>query len=122
MATARRVRERDRGLTAAAALPALAALAWALSAERMSGMDMGPGTELGGLGWFVVTWAVMMAAMMLPSLVPAARASGGAPAFVAGYLGVWTGAGIAAYAVLEGSAPSISAGSRASPGWSRSPR
>ncbi|MFL5819896.1 MAG: DUF2182 domain-containing protein [Solirubrobacteraceae bacterium] len=102
MATSRRVRERDRGLTLAASLLALAAVAWALSAERMSGMDMGPGTELGGPGWFVVTWVLMMAAMMLPSLVPAARASGGAAAFVGGYLGVWTGAGVAAYAVVEG--------------------
>jgi predicted metal-binding membrane protein len=102
MATARRVRERDSGLTLTASLLALAAVAWALSAERMSGMDMGPGTELGGLGGFVVTWVLMMAAMMLPSLAPAARASGRAAAFVAGYLGVWSGAGVAAYAVVEG--------------------
>jgi predicted metal-binding membrane protein len=44
----------------------------------------------------------MMAAMMLPSLVPAARGSSRAAAFVGGYLGVWTGAGLAAYAVVEG--------------------
>jgi predicted metal-binding membrane protein len=102
MATARRVRERDRGLTLTASLLALSAVAWALSAERMSGMDIGPGTGLGGLGWFAVTWLLMMAAMMLPSLAPAARSSGGAAAFVAGYLGVWSGAGVAAYAVVEG--------------------
>jgi predicted metal-binding membrane protein len=102
VATTRRVRQRDGGLTLAASLLALAAVAWALSARRMSGMDMGPGTELGGLGWFVATWVLMMAAMMLPSLVSAARASGVAAAFVGGYLGVWTGAGLVAYAVVEG--------------------
>jgi predicted metal-binding membrane protein len=102
MATARPVRQRDGGLTLAAALVALAAVAWALSAERMSGMDAGPGTALGALDWFVVTWVLMMAAMMLPSLVPAARASGAAAAFVGAYLGVWTAAGLAAYGVVEG--------------------
>ena len=68
----------------------------------MSGMDMGPGTDPGRLGWFIVTWVLMMAAMMLPALLPAARAGGGSAAFVTGYLGVWTGAGVAAYAVVEG--------------------
>jgi predicted metal-binding membrane protein len=43
----------------------------------------------------------MMAAMMLPSLIPAAPTTG-APAFVAGYLGVWTVAGLAGYVVVEG--------------------
>jgi hypothetical protein len=36
----------------------------------MGGMDAGPGTELGGLGWFAVGWVTMMAAMMLPSIAP----------------------------------------------------
>ena len=40
----------------------------------------GPGTDLGGLGWFVGVWAVMMAAMMLPSLAPMAGAYAPAPA------------------------------------------
>lgn len=126
MAVARPVRARDGGLTAAAALLGVAALAWAVSAERMRGMDMGPGTDAGPLGRFVVTWAVMMAAMMLPPLVPVARAGGlgaghsggldagrsggGGLAFVTGYLGVWTGAGVAAYAV-------VSALRAAHPGW-----
>ena len=52
----------------------------------------------------------MMAAMMLPALLPAARAGGGSAAFVAGYLGVWTGAGVAAYAAVE----AVRAGH---PGW-----
>ena len=36
----------------------------------MRGMDAGPGTDLGGLGWFVGIWVTMMAAMMLPSVSP----------------------------------------------------
>src|SRR5271170_6281540 len=58
-----------RGLTAIALIGAAAAC-WAITARRMQGMDMGPGTDLGGFGWFIVVWATMMAAMMLPSLVP----------------------------------------------------
>jgi predicted metal-binding membrane protein len=88
-------------------LLALAALAWALTGDRMDGMDQGPGTELGGLGWFMVSWVLMMAAMMLPSLAPAALSHmrerlGAAPAFVVGYLGAWTAAGLAGYAIVEG--------------------
>ena len=101
MATARPLRAHDGGLTPVVALLGLAAAAWAVSVERMSGMDMGPGTDPGRLGWFVVTWVLMMAAMMLPALLPAARAGGGSAAFVTGYLGVWTAAGVAAYAVVE---------------------
>ena len=33
-------------------------------------MDAGPGTDLGGLGWFLGIWVTMMAAMMLPSVSP----------------------------------------------------
>jgi predicted metal-binding membrane protein len=39
-----------------------------------------------------------MAAMMLPALIPAARATA---SFVAGYLAVWTAAGLAAYSGFE---------------------
>src|SRR6478752_5393247 len=53
-------------------LVAIAGGCWAVTVERMRGMDMGPGTDLGGLGWFAVVWATMMAAMMLPSLSPMA--------------------------------------------------
>ena len=54
---------------------AIAGGCWAVTVERMQGMDMGPGTDLGGLGWFAVVWVTMMAAMMLPSLSPMAVAS-----------------------------------------------
>jgi predicted metal-binding membrane protein len=90
-------------------LLAAAAAAWVLSAERMSGMDAGPGSELGTLGWFAVSWLVMMAAMMLPAVAPVAaaysrRAASAAAniAFAAGYLAAWVAAGLAAYAAIEG--------------------
>jgi hypothetical protein len=57
-------------LTLVAILLALAALAWWSTAARMGGMDAGPGTDLGALGWFLGACVVMMAAMMLPSLAP----------------------------------------------------
>ena len=33
-------------------------------------MDAGPGTDPGGLGFYVTVWVVMMAAMMFPSIWP----------------------------------------------------
>ena len=41
--------------------------AWIVTVGRMRGMDAGPGTDLGGLGWFLGIWLTMTAAMMLPS-------------------------------------------------------
>ena len=63
----------------------------------------------------------MMAAMMLPSLVPAALAFARAgertvAAFVAGYAGVWTAAGLVAYPCSTGCARSTPA---SSPGIAR---
>jgi hypothetical protein len=45
---------------------ALAGLGWWWTVDQMQGMDEGPWTGLGTLGWFVGIWVVMMAAMMLP--------------------------------------------------------
>ena len=53
-----------------ALLVALAVAAWWWTAREMRGMDGGPWTSLGGLGWFVGVWVVMMAAMMFPSVAP----------------------------------------------------
>jgi predicted metal-binding membrane protein len=89
---------------------ALAAAAWWWSADRMRGMDDGPGTHLGSLGWFLGLWVVMMAAMMLPSVAPTValysrmtrRRSPLAPlVFVSGYLVVWAAAGVLAFAVSD---------------------
>ena len=41
-----------RGRTGALLLAA-AGVAWVVTVERMSGMDGGPGTDLGGLGWYL---------------------------------------------------------------------
>jgi predicted metal-binding membrane protein len=92
-----------------AALLVVAALAWWSTAERMAGMDAGPGTDLGALGWFTGVWAVMMAAMMLPSLAPTAavyaalvrRERSRVVLFAGGYLLVWGGAGVVAYGLFE---------------------
>jgi predicted metal-binding membrane protein len=106
--------QRVRTFTPAIVLIAVAAACWAITASRMQGMDMGPGTDLGGFGWFAGVWATMMAAMMLPSLVPMAsayaRRARGARAssptvetvlFACGYLLVWVGAGALAYLVID---------------------
>lgn len=92
-----------------AALLAAAALGWWSTADRMAGMDAGPGASLGSVGWFTGVWATMMAAMMLPTLAPAAasfatsvrRELSRLLLFTCGYLLVWSAAGIAAYGVFE---------------------
>jgi predicted metal-binding membrane protein len=88
-------------------LVAGAVVAWAVTVDRMRGMDAGPGTDLGGLGWYLGLWVTMTAAMMLPSAVPAARhvarVARRMPTvrFTAGYLAVWTGDGLVAYALFR---------------------
>src|SRR5580704_7141043 len=49
---------------------ALAGVGWWWTAHQMRGMDVGPWSALGGFGWFLGVWVVMMAAMMLPSVAP----------------------------------------------------
>jgi predicted metal-binding membrane protein len=99
------------------ALLALAVAAWLVTNDRMGGMESMPGMSLGSLGFYVGVWVVMMAAMMLPAVAPTAltydsfrerqRARGEGAAvdatalFVAGYLLIWTAAGLAAYALIE---------------------
>ncbi len=88
-------------------LVAGAAVAWAVTVQQMRGMDAGPGTDLGGLGWYLGIWVTMTAAMMLPSAIPAAghvarRTRRNAPVlFVGGYLTVWTVYGLAAYGLYR---------------------
>src|SRR6266498_1525669 len=90
-----------------------ALVSWLITVERMRGMDAGPGTDLGGLGWFLGIWVTMMASMMLPSVAPmvllhakvsrekARRAQPYVPTwvFLAGYLVAWTAYGAVAYAL-----------------------
>ena len=89
-----------------ALLMAFAAVAWWSTADRMAGMDAGPGTDLGALGWFLGVWVVMMAAMMFPSLAPTValyarmtrrRGLDRPLLFAGGYLLVWGIAGLVAY-------------------------
>ena len=93
-----------------ALLFALAALAWWLTVDRMRGMDDGPGTDLGTLGWFVGVWVVMMAAMMFPSVSPTvalysrmtrSREPLAPLVFAGGYLLTWTAAGLLAFGISD---------------------
>ena len=111
-------RPRRIELALVAALVVLAGGAWVLTDDRMVGMDAGPGTDLGGLGWFAGVWVTMMAAMMLPSLTPMVfgyarieerrrgrgptALTGATAAFVAGYLLAWATAGLLGYMIVEG--------------------
>jgi predicted metal-binding membrane protein len=89
-----------------ATLLVLAGISWAWTADRMQGMDDGPWTGLGTFGWFLATWLVMMAAMMLPSVAPTValyarmtrqRAPVQPFAFTAGYLAAWAAVGALAF-------------------------
>jgi predicted metal-binding membrane protein len=96
----------------------LAAVAWAMTGDRMGGMDAGPGTDLGGLGFWVTAWVVMMAAMMFPSIAPMVvmyarieegkreqgkpTEAGATALFVGGYLLTWGAAGVIGYAIIQG--------------------
>jgi predicted metal-binding membrane protein len=94
-------------LAPVAVLFGLAAIGWWWTASRLQGMDEGPWSDLGAFGWFVGVWVVMMAAMMLPSAAPtvalyARLADASRPlVFAAGYLVVWGGAGLLAFAGAE---------------------
>jgi predicted metal-binding membrane protein len=86
----------------------LAGIGWWWTAGQMRGMDAGPWTGLGTLGWFLGVWIVMMAAMMFPSVAPTialysrmtrTRSPLSPFLFTAGYLATWTGAGLLAFAI-----------------------
>jgi predicted metal-binding membrane protein len=122
-----------RPVAVSGALLGAALVAWIVTYQRMHGMDAGPGTELGGVGWYLGIWVTMMAAMMLPSVAPmvlvfsrvnrerARRGSAGATptwVFVAGYLIAWTVYGLLAYGlyrVAKNAAPDFL-------GWNRGGR
>jgi predicted metal-binding membrane protein len=115
--TAQQPRARLAG-SVVAPLLGLTAIAWLLTRERMLGMDAGPGTDPGALGFYVISWVVMMGAMMFPSIAPMVltfsyiqrrRRDRGALAgavsswvFVAGYILTWTAFGLVAYGLYVG--------------------
>jgi predicted metal-binding membrane protein len=89
----------------------VAALGWALTIMRMRSMDdMAMG--LGAFGPFVASWAVMMAAMMLPSAIPLVfefaqhterrrRWQAATALLGATYLGVWLAFGVVCYVLYN---------------------
>ena len=94
-----------------ALLVVLAGVGWWWTVHEMAGMDDGPWTPLGSFSWFVGVWVVMMAAMMFPSVAPTvalyarmthSRVPYAPLAFTAGYLLVWTAAGVVAFAIAAG--------------------
>src|SRR2546426_2874300 len=104
--------ELARPMVAALIVLAVAGVAWAAlvqqsrSMAEMDGMDMG----LGPIESFAATWVVMMAAMMLPSAIPAVlefvrtaeRRRGWQVAtgvLAVTYLGVWLIFGVVCYAI-----------------------
>jgi predicted metal-binding membrane protein len=104
-----------RRAATAAVLGCLAAGAWFASLDRMGGAAMAGRFSVGSLGFFVVLWVLMMAAMMFPSAWPAValyglvvrrrtsagvNAFGRSLAFVAGYIGSWAAFGLAVFGLL----------------------
>lgn len=76
-----------------AVLLAAAALAWLAVAAYEPPM---------GAAGFLVGWTLMMAAMMLPSIVPlAALLPGGQTALAAGYLSTWMATGLVPWEAME---------------------
>lgn len=92
----------------------LAAVAWVLTVRRVVGMGgQMAGTASLALPAFLVMWALMMAAMMLPSVAPLAsmysrsvrhRRALRLTSFALGYLLVWVLVGVPAYGVARGAA------------------
>jgi predicted metal-binding membrane protein len=98
-----------RGLVAL--LLGLAVAGWWWTLDQMRGMDNGPWTGFGSLGWFLGVWVVMMAAMMLPSIAPTVALYSRMTRqrfvllpllFATGYLLTWAGAGVLAFAARDG--------------------
>ncbi len=86
----------------------LAGIGWWWTLDRMRGMDGGPWTDLGTLGWFLGVWVVMMAAMMFPSVAPTvalyarmtrSRSLLAPLLFTSGYLIAWASIGLLAFGV-----------------------
>ena len=117
LAGGRRVQRvlRHSPLLVPTAIAAATLVTWIVTVDRMQGMDAGPGTNLGAFGWFVGVWVTMMAAMMLPSVMPTTLVFARASAehqrrgrsfvptwvFISGYLAAWTAYGLLAYGIFR---------------------
>src|ERR1700749_4223639 len=105
------------------AVAALAAVAWVVTVVLAQEMGNGPGTMGLAVLPFLGLWAVMMAAMMLPSVAPVAvlwtRLISGTSAdlgrvarmsmFLGGYLLTWAAVGAVAFAALTGTGRLVTA-------------
>lgn len=121
-------RSNDRTPVLAGGLLAVAALGWWWSVEiagsMTGGPSMGSDTSMAvtlSLGSFCVAWMAMMAAMMVPAIVPAVRLfdraaarnqAAATPIFIGGYLIVWSAVGLPAYFAWRALAEPISRGDR----------
>lgn len=100
---------RRRHLTPPSAVLLLVASgAWLAVVSLARGMGAEPGTMSLGIGAFIAVWTLMMAAMMLPSVAVVAslyarsirsRRALRLAGFAAGYLLVWSTAGVPAFAL-----------------------
>ncbi len=88
----------------------VAGVGWSWTLGQMRGMDAGPWTDLGTVGWFLGVWVVMMAAMMFPSVAPTvalysrltrSRNLVAPLLFTLGYLVSWAGIGLLAFGVAR---------------------
>jgi predicted metal-binding membrane protein len=88
-----------------------AALAWGASIAVARDMGVMPGTMGLAVGAFLGVWTLMMAAMMLPSITPLASLYARTmrdhrlrrlALLTMGYLAVWAGVGLAAFALAAG--------------------
>ena len=102
---------RPASVTLVAALLVCAAIAWLITIRQAGSMGMG-GMAMLSVGLYLVTWLVMMVAMMFPSVAPMtlafasftrSRGEGYLPTalFVLGYIAVWTASGLVPLAVLQ---------------------
>jgi predicted metal-binding membrane protein len=93
-----------RRLRVPAALAAVALAGCVASALAMQGMAAMNGPD--SLPSFLGLWVVMSAAMMLPSVVPAAALAASlgrsSAAFVSGYFAPWAAVGVVAFEAVRG--------------------
>lgn len=103
-------------LIVATALAWVGIVSWTPGSAAMDDMAMAPLSSVAALGLFLLMWTIMMVAMMFPAALPMVlifhrvsndRRQRGVAAvptwvFVAGYLAVWAGFGVAFYGVEWG--------------------
>jgi predicted metal-binding membrane protein len=103
---------RPVGIAIVVALLVCAAAAWLLTAQQAASMAGMGGMAMLSAGLFLVTWVLMMVAMMFPTVAPMvlthasivrSRGEGTLPtlAFVFGYLVIWTTAGLVPLTIFE---------------------